>query len=77
MAYYGRGHGAGEAGGAKRDGYYHVPRMSADILGTNCDQCLSMVQCCFTATETIRLIRTWSPGRTPRLSHSSWTLDGY
>ena len=31
--------------------------MSVDILGTNCDQCLSMVPCCFTSTETIRLIR--------------------
>ena len=51
------------------------PRMSADILGTNCDQCLSMVQCCFTSTETVRLIRTESPGRPPRLSHSSWTLS--
>ena len=50
------------------------PRMSVDILGTNCDQCLSMVQCCFTSTETVRLIRTESPGRPPRLSHSSWTL---
>ena len=26
-----------------------------DILGTNCDQCVCMVQCCFTSTETIRL----------------------
>ena len=48
--------------------------MSADILMTNCDQCLSMVQCCFTSTETRRLVRTESPGRPPRLSHSSWTL---
>ena len=47
------------------------PRMSVDILGTNCDQCLSMVQYCFTSTKTIRLIRTESPGRPPRLSHSS------
>ena len=42
-----------------------------DILGTNCDQCVCTVQCCFTSTETIRLIRTGSPGRPPRLSHSS------
>ena len=43
-----------------------------DVLGTNCcDQCLSMVQCCFTSTETVKLIRTESPGRPPRLSHSS------
>ena len=28
---------------------------------TNCDQCLSMVQCCFTSTETVRLIRVWKP----------------
>ena len=48
--------------------------MSVDILGTNCDQCRSMVRCCFTSTETVRLIRTESPGRPPRLSHSSWTL---
>ena len=32
--------------------------MSVDILGTNCDQCQSTVQCCFTSTETVRLIRT-------------------
>ena len=35
--------------------------MSADVLGTNCDQCLSMVQCCFTSTETVRLIRSGNP----------------
>ena len=52
------------------------PGMSADILGTSWDQCVSMVQCCFTSTETIRLIRTENPGRPPRLSHSSWTLEG-
>ena len=40
--------------------------MSVDILGTNCEQCRSMVQCCFTSTETVRLIRTESPGRSPR-----------
>ena len=43
--------------------------------GTNCDQCLSMVQCCFTSAETVRLIRMESPGRPPQLSHSSWTLS--
>ena len=53
--------------------------MSSDVgltslLGTNCDQCVCMAQCCFTSTETIGLIRTGSPGRPPRLSHSSWTL---
>ena len=48
--------------------------MSVDILGTNCDQCRSTVHCCFPSTETVRLIRTESPGRPPRLSHSSWTL---
>ena len=46
--------------------------MSVDILRTNCDQCRSMVRCCFTSTETVRLIRTESPGRPPWLSHSSW-----
>ena len=52
------------------------PRMSVDILGTNCDQCRSRtVQCCcFTSTETVMLVRTEIPGRPPRLSHSSWTL---
>ena len=49
------------------------PQMFSDILGTNCDQCLSTVQCCFTSTETVRFIRTESPGQPPRLSHSSWT----
>ena len=48
--------------------------MSADILATNCDQCVSMVRYCFTSTKTVRLVRTGSPGRPPRLSHSSWTL---
>ena len=46
------------------------PRMSVDILGTTCDQCRSMVQCCFMSTETVRLVRPESP-------HSSWTLMGY
>ena len=45
-----------------------------DILGTNYDQCVSMVQCCFTSTETIGRVRTKIPGRPPRLSHS---LLGY
>ena len=30
-------------------------------LGTNCDQCLSMAQRCFTSTETVRLIRDGEP----------------
>ena len=46
--------------------------MSADILGTNCDQCLSMVQCCFMSTETVRLIRTESPGRPPRATFTQF-----
>ena len=33
-----------------------------------------MVHCSFTSTETIGLVRTDSPGRQPRLSHSSWTM---
>ena len=53
----------------------HVLVCRVDILGTNCDQGVSMVQRCFTSTETIKLIRTGSPGRPPRLSHSSWTLS--
>ena len=48
--------------------------MSSDVGLTNCDQWVFMVHCCFTSTETIRLIRTGSPGRPPRRSHSSWTL---
>ena len=42
--------------------------MSVDILGTSWDQYVSMVQCSFMSTETIRLVRTDSPGRPPRLS---------
>ena len=48
--------------------------MSVDILGTSCDQCRSMVRYSFRSTETRRLVRTDSPGRPPRLSHSSWTI---
>ena len=48
---------------------------SVDILGTSWDQCRSMVQYCFTSTETIRLVRTDSPGWPPQLSHSSWTMS--
>ena len=44
------------------------------MLGTNCDQCVCVVQCCYTSTETVRFVRTGSPGRPPRLSHSSGTL---
>ena len=36
-----------------------------------------MVQCCFTSTETIRLIRMDSPGWPPGLSHSSWTMTDF
>ena len=49
--------------------------MSADILGTSWDQCRSIVQYSFTSTETRRLVRTDSPGRPPRLSHSFWTMN--
>ena len=56
------------------DGELNVLGCRVDILGTNCDQCVCMVQCCFTPTESIRLIRTESPGRPPPFSHSSWTL---
>ena len=48
-----------------------------DILGTNCDECVSMVQCCFTSTKNIRLVRMGSPGQPPRLSHSSSTLHSH
>ena len=33
-----------------------------------------MIQYSFTSTETRRLVRTVSPGRPPRFSHSSWTM---
>ena len=49
--------------------------MSVDILGTSWDQSRSMVQYSFTSTEARRLVRTDSPGRPPRLSHSSWTMS--
>ena len=51
--------------------------MLKDILRTSCDQCRRMVQYSFTSTETRRLIRTDSPGRPPRLSHSSWTMTSW
>ena len=51
------------------------PQMSIDILGKSWDQCRSMVQYSFTSTETRRLVRTDSPGRPLRLSHSSWTMS--
>ena len=44
------------------DEEYDVLRCRVDILGTNCDQCVCMVQCCFTSTETIRLIRDGEKG---------------
>ena len=56
---------------------FHVLGCRVDILGTNCDQCVCMVQCCFTSTETVRLFRTGSPRRPSRLSHSSWALRSY
>ena len=34
------------------------PRTSVDLLGTNCDQCRSMVECCFTSMETVGLLGT-------------------
>ena len=33
-----------------------------------------LVECCFTSTETVGVIRDGSPGRPPRLSHISWAL---
>ena len=37
----------------------HVPGCRLTYyIGTNCDQCLSTVQCCFTSTKTVRLIGT-------------------
>ena len=49
----------------------NVLRCQLTLLGTSCDQCRSMVQYSFTSTETRRLVRTDSPARPPRLSHSS------
>ena len=34
----------------------------------------SVLQCCFTSTETVGLLGTGNPGRPARLSHSSWAL---
>ena len=44
------------------------PWMLVDISGTNCDQCWSVVQCCFTSMETIGLnssISALGEGRPP------------
>ena len=71
------GKGGGGGGGRRRDEVVQFscvalcPRMSVDILGTSGDQRRSMVQYSFTSTKTRRLVRTDSPGRPPRLSHSS------
>ena len=40
-----------------------------DTLGTNCDQCVCMVQYSFTSTETVRFLRTGSPGRGAQDGH--------
>ena len=37
----------------------------------NSSLCFLLLQCCFTSTKTVRTNRTRSPGRLPRLSHSS------
>ena len=68
-------HSSTDGGDDDDDVELHVLGCRVDILGTNCDQCLSTVQCFFTSTETVRLIRTESPGRPPRFLHSSWTLN--
>ena len=49
--------------------------MPVDILGTSWDHFRSIAQYSFTYTETRRLVRTDSPGRLPRLSHRSWTMQ--
>ena len=48
---------------------------SSDVSWHIRDQCWSMVQYSFKSTETRILIRMDSPGRPPRLSHSSWTMN--
>ena len=45
------------------------------LLGTSCDWCRSTVQYSFMSMKTRRLVRMDSPGRPPRLSHSSWTKE--
>ena len=40
----------------------NVLERRVDISRTNCDQCVCMVQCCFTSTETIvKIIRDGEP----------------
>ena len=48
-------------GGVLEDVELRVLGCLVDIIGTNCDQCVNMVQCCFTSTETVRLIRDGEP----------------
>ena len=45
------GDGGGDDDDDGDDVELHVLGCRVDILGTNCDQCLSMVQRCFTSTE--------------------------
>ena len=49
--------------------------VTAVVYGSKfCATSSLLVERCFTSTETIRLIRDGSPGRPPRLSHSSLAL---
>ena len=43
-----------EIPGGDDDVELNVLGYRAVTLGTNCDQCVSMVQCCFTSTETVK-----------------------
>ena len=48
------------------------PRTSASTFSQLLSFEVMLPQCCFTSTETV--LGTGSPGRPPRLSHSSWAL---
>ena len=48
---------------------------NACLLLTTRNYTDSLLECCFTTTETVGLLGTGSQGRPPRLSHSSWALN--
>ena len=59
-------------GEAERNRKMPVASVSVSGFSTAVSGQFSLVQCSFTSTETIRTTRdTGSPGRPPRLSHSS------
>ena len=52
-------------------GYVSDVKTELPDITTETETQAVLVECCFTSTETVGLLGTGSPGRPPRLSHSS------